>query len=245
MKRAAPLFGAGEFALPSLSILLVDDNRFFLTLEKQFLQKTPATIIEATSAEEALMFCRQQRPDLIYMAHDPAGIDGASACRQIKADPLLASIPVVLVYDQDASALRSLCEASGSDGTVTKPLDRRLFLDVGCRFLEGIREQRSPCLFQVSYLFRGEKFSCTCLDISTGGLFLKTTAPPAAGTPLELTFSLPGPASPIDCRGNVTWMNTPQKMLKPNYPHGFGVKFSEISDQAVARIKIFLERNRR
>jgi len=57
----------------SLCVLLVDDSKFFLELGKSFLRNTPAAILTAPSAEEALAMARGHRPSLVFMAMDMRG----------------------------------------------------------------------------------------------------------------------------------------------------------------------------
>ena len=72
-----------------LCILLVDDAKFFLELEKQFLKNTPATLLTASSGKEALEIAKESRPSLVFMDVDMPEMDGLDCCRQFKADPFL------------------------------------------------------------------------------------------------------------------------------------------------------------
>lgn len=227
----------------STTILLVDDSRFFLTIEKQFLRNTPTSLHEAQTAEEALDLCRRQKPDLIYMACDLRGLSGLDCCRQLKSTPALRSIPVVLICDENRPEQLDLCRQAGSDGVLSKPLDRRRFLEIGRSFLAGIRETRRLGLFRVRYRL-GERL-CTGkgLDISSGGLFLECYEPVAAGVVLhlEIQLSRPEQAGPwISCAGVVAWVNSRENPLKPNHPIGLGIKFTQLPESASAVLNGFL-----
>jgi len=228
----------------SPTILLVDDSRFFLTLQRQFLQATPAELAEAKSAEQALAQCRQKKPDLIYMDLELAGISGADCCRQIKADPQLRSVPVVLLCDETHPEQIDFCRQAGCDGVLTKPLDRRRFLELGRSLLAGIREKRKGCTLRIR--FRLDERLCIGkgLDISSGGLFLECgeTLKPGDSLKLEIQLSRVGEAGPwIFCSGTVVWINTLEKPFKPNHPEGYGVKFTVISAQALGVLNGFVK----
>lgn len=228
---------------PAATILLVDDSRFFLTIERQFLKNVPATLLEAQSAGQALELCRRQTPDLIYMASELPGTSGAECCRQLKADPRLGAIPVVLICDGQREEQIEQCRQAGSDAVLVKPLDRNRFLEIGRSFLAGIRETRRHCLFRVRCRAGERNFIAKGLDISGGGIFLDTSEPLAAGERLQLEIQLSRPDQPgpwISCSGCVTWVNSRENPSKPSHPLGYGVKFTEIPKQSAAVLNGFL-----
>jgi CheY-like chemotaxis protein len=227
----------------SATILLVDDSRFFLTIEKQFLRNTPATLLEAQSATQVLDFCRRQIPDLIYMACDLRGVSGIDCCRQLKGDPGLNSIPVVLICDENSPEQFDLCRRAGSDGVLSKPLDRRRFLEIGRSFLADIRETRRLCLFRVRYRHGEKLYTGKGLDISNGGLFLESSEPITAGENLQLEIQLSHPeqAGPwISCSGQVAWVNARENPRMPNRPFGLGIRFTQVPPGASAVLNSFL-----
>ena len=226
-------------------ILLVDDDRFFLTIEKQFLRTAPVAILEARSAAEAITLCRSQPPQLICMAYDLPGESGASACRALKADLKLRAIPVVMVCDSNASAAAEECRAAGCDGVLYKPLDRHRFLEVMRSFLAGIREVRRHCLIAVRFTAGGQPLTAKGLDISKGGIFLETSIPLPVGEPLELEIHLAraGEIGPwIQCHGSVAWVNRRDKLFKPTHPIGLGVKFTGIPAEASGPLVSFVRK---
>jgi len=227
------------------TILLVDDSRFFLTIERQFLRHTPATVHEAQNAEQTIAFCRNQKPDLIYMACDLRGVSGIDCCRKIKSDAGLRSIAVVLICDENEPQQIDLCRQADCDGVLCKPLDRRRFLEVGRSFLAGIREPRRLGLFRIRYRHGDKLCAGKGLDISGGGLFLESSEPLAAGEILqmEIQLSRPDQAGPwVSCSGVVAWINTRENPLKPNHPVGYGIKFTQIAETASAVLNGFLRR---
>ena len=214
-----------------LSILLADDSRFFRAIESQFLQKTPAEILEADDCDTALTIVRNERPDLVYIAFSLPPFGGADCCQRIKKDPELRTIPVVLVCDPDAPDQPEISRLKGCDACLSKPLDRHSFLQVGRQFLQGIREHRQPSFFPVTIIAGGEELSGKCLDISGGGMFVESKADLAPGTEIQLNFKLPGGlGEQLSCNAVVSWLNRKPNPMKPHYPHGLGIMFVKLPE---------------
>lgn len=217
-----------------LCILIIDDSPFFLELERQFLRNTPATVIVAPGAEEGLELARKKRPSLIFMDVDMPGLDGASACRRLKSDTELAGIPLILIGDRGNGEHEMAARAAGCDDFLEKPIDRRRFLETGHRFLVSIdrREPRRECSIPVRFACRGSSSTGLCIDLSSGGMFLECPPLAAQGEPLLLTFNLPdAERTPLQMRGRIAWVNSREQIIKPGYPHGYGVEFVDIPEE--------------
>jgi len=227
----------------SLKILLLDSSKFFRTIEKQFLSKTPAEILESGSGEEGLTLCKEQKPDLLFLSHDLTDMTGLEFCRKLKVDFGMRKLPVVMVCDENAKDQIDASRKAGADGIITKPIDRHKFMETGRHFLPTIREPRRTCLFPVECEIDGENYVGKCLDISSGGLFVDSPERFGIGKTFDLSFILPGQGSQkIKCRGVIAWYNERPNPTKPNYPLGFGVRFVDVSQVAISAIEAFTKR---
>lgn len=213
-----------------LHILLADDSRFFRTIERQFLQKTPASVDEVEGSDELFAKLQVELPQLLFLSCALRPLDGIECCRLIKADPGLRSLPVIMICEQGASQQLDDARKAGSDATLTKPLDRQTFLAAGRQFLSEIREHRKPCFMVVHFSWEGEARRGKCLDISSGGLFLESQLEIPVGTSMKLEFVLPDNGTPVSCLGEVAWHNRRPKLLKPHYPVGFGLRFLNLPE---------------
>jgi CheY-like chemotaxis protein len=72
------------------------------------------------SAEAALEFLRQARPDVIFMDHLMPGMDGFQAIQAIKGNPDTATIPVVMYTSQEGELYVSQARALGAVGVLPK-----------------------------------------------------------------------------------------------------------------------------
>lgn len=216
-----------------LCILLVDDSPFFLNLERQFLRQTPASLLEAKSAGEALALARSHRPSLVFMNIDMPEVDGLTCCQQFRNDRELKTIPIILIGDRTRPEQQAQALAAGSAGFLTKPLDRRQFLEVGHRLLVSIdrREPRRNCDIPVSFEWRGTERHGLCVDISSGGMFLKIDPAASKGDLLPLRLRLPDQdRTVVALTGRVAWVNMHNDLIKPGYPVGYGLEFINISE---------------
>jgi DNA-binding response OmpR family regulator len=234
--------------IQGLKILIIDSSRFFRSIERQFLSKTPAEILEASSAEEAITLWKEQTPELTYIAADLPEVSGVDCCHQIKALAGSKQASVILICDKGDPVQLSACQNSSSDGILTKPIDRHKFLEMGRQFLPTVREPRRTCLFPVCFQYNsaggdGSRFNGKCLDISSGGVFIETSDLLNLNSVIAIEFVLPfKDHSKIKCKGMVSWRNTRPSPTKPNYPLGLGVKFIDLSLEVQQTIQLFSTR---
>lgn len=223
-----------------LCILLVDESKFFLELEKQFLKNTPSTVLFATSGEKALELARDYRPSLVYMNLLIDGMSGVDCCKEFRKDADLKDIPIILIGDKSSDENESKARAAGANAYISKPLDRRVFLGVGHSFLLSIdrREPRRACNIRVHYLCRGRQLEGRCIDVSSGGMFLECLPTATKGEKLMVKFSLPDEhQTPVELTGRIAWANTTDVTIKPDYPLGYGIEFIDIPEAVGANLR--------
>ncbi|HOP41069.1 MAG TPA: response regulator [Geobacteraceae bacterium] len=226
-------------------VLLVDDTKLFLELEKNFLKLSPVQILTASSGEEALKVAATERPDLIFMDITMPGMGGIACCGAIKADPELHAIPVIMVSSHGEEEDLAACRKAGCDDYLTKPVDRKLFLEKARAFLKSIdrRETRVPCVAPVTFTLNGISLSGLTADISCGGIYVAAEREVKEKRALSLEIALPEASDgPISIQGVVAWENGVGRRKKTSLPPGFGVEFTEISESGSKDIRSFVER---
>jgi two-component system cell cycle response regulator DivK len=124
-------------------ILLVEDNMVNRRMAEFLLKSKGLVVIEAVTGVEAIELARTERPDLIIMDLQLAGMDGFEATRAIKADPLTRHIPVVAMTAYAMSGDRERALAAGCDGYITKPIDTKEFPVTILGYLAGRGETRA------------------------------------------------------------------------------------------------------
>ncbi len=78
-------------------ILLVDDDTDFVEATKTILEKEPYEVIVAHQGDEGLKKAREENPDLILLDVIMPVKDGFTTAEQLKKDPKLSKIPVLML----------------------------------------------------------------------------------------------------------------------------------------------------
>lgn len=112
----------------SKSILIVDDNEDNRQILIDLLSAAGYRIVEATNGLDAVALAASEHPDLVLMDIQLPGIDGHEATRRIKADPALASTPVIAVTSYALAGDDVKAAEAGCDDYVTKPFSPRALL---------------------------------------------------------------------------------------------------------------------
>lgn len=81
------------------------------------------------------------------------------------------------------------------------------------------------------------------VNLSTGGLYLKTDYPLKREENLLLIFTLPGQERSISCKVRVAWINSREYPRKADLAPGAGLQFVDISLESMKAIRRFMEHN--
>jgi PAS domain S-box-containing protein len=102
------------------TVLVVDDDPISRDLIARALSRQGLHIEVADGGEQALRLAKKLRPDVITLDVIMPGMDGWTVLSALKADPELASIPVILL---SFVGNKSLGFALGASDYLTKPVD--------------------------------------------------------------------------------------------------------------------------
>ncbi|GAA5448072.1 phosphate regulon transcriptional regulatory protein PhoB [Deinococcus depolymerans] len=104
------------------TILIADDHADLRKLIRMTLLGGPFSVMEAEDGPQALAAARARRPDLIILdVMMPGGLDGYQVCAQVKADPTLRDVPVILVTARAQRADLQAGQDAGADAYLVKP----------------------------------------------------------------------------------------------------------------------------
>lgn len=103
--------------------LVVDDSRTARVVLQQILKTHDLEVATAESAEDALAYLRDHRPDIIFMDHQMPGMDGFEAVSAIKNNPATATIPIMMYTAQQGELYVGQARALGAIGVLPKQLE--------------------------------------------------------------------------------------------------------------------------
>lgn len=109
-------------------ILIVDDVATNRIVMKVKLSAARYDVVPAASGAEALEIAASGGIDIIIMDMLMPGMTGAETCRKMRADPAMATIPVILVTASDDMEARIEGLSAGADDFLTKPVDELALL---------------------------------------------------------------------------------------------------------------------
>jgi CheY-like chemotaxis protein len=149
--------------------LVVDDSKSARVVLSRMLEKYGISVDTADSAESALDYMKDGRPDVIFMDHLMPGMDGLQAVQILKADPATAAIPVVMYTSQEGELYVGQAKAMGAVGVLpktVKPIDVTKIL-YQLRLLPDRRDSRPSSLQPVDE--QGEPRSVSVAEVAPDG----------------------------------------------------------------------------
>jgi len=106
-------------------ILVVDDEPDLLELVRVNLRQASYEVETAETGREALECLRRRPPDLLVLDLMLPDLSGTDVCRQVRQDPKLAALPIIMLTAKADEVDRVVGLELGADDYVTKPFSPR------------------------------------------------------------------------------------------------------------------------
>lgn len=106
------------------TILIVDDEPVGREVLASLLHQQDYKLIFADNGNDALLQAATHKPDLVLLDVMMTGMDGFEVCRHLRADRVLAEVPIILLTALDDRESRLQGIAAGADDFLSKPFDR-------------------------------------------------------------------------------------------------------------------------
>jgi CheY-like chemotaxis protein len=116
-------------AYHSKLILVIDDDAMNREVMEAFLQAEDYRVNVASDGAGGLEKAFDQPPDLILLDVRMPDKTGYEVCRELKADPRTADVPVIIVTGFSGEEERERGRAAGTDGFLTRPFSIDDFLE--------------------------------------------------------------------------------------------------------------------
>jgi two-component system, OmpR family, alkaline phosphatase synthesis response regulator PhoP len=126
--------------MAKMKILVVDDEADIRELVHLNLTREGYEVLDCESGEQALRLSRSKGPNLVVLDLMLPGIDGLEVCKQLKADPKTAQVPIVILTakGEEADVVAGL--EVGADDYVAKPFSGKVLVARVRRLLRKVAQ---------------------------------------------------------------------------------------------------------
>ena len=120
------------------TVLIVDDIPVNIILLKTMLARTNVKILTAVNGQEALDIVRQLRPQVVLLDIQMPILNSLEVLKEIKADPNLKDIAVIMVSAYTSSEAIEQSMNLGASGFIKKPVIMDILLSTVTAELDKI-----------------------------------------------------------------------------------------------------------
>ncbi|MHB8707402.1 MAG: response regulator [Desulfuromonadales bacterium] len=240
--RKGAVMGSGEGAgRERIRLVLADDSRLLLDMEKSFFPETEFEVFLAHNGCEAYNLVKTIEPEVVFLDLFMPLINGEECCRLIKSDLHLHATRVVLVAPDEEQQLQR-CYGAQCDQVVTKPIRRRNFI-AAVQALVG-QLPRVPARWPVrvaAELYDGDRccLQSWTVNLSEKGAYLEGGEMCPMGRNYTLLLK-PAGNEPLSIPARITWLNPGDAPRDRNLPSGFGLQFYDLTSEIRALLRKLL-----
>ena len=220
-------------------LLIVDDVKLFVHLSKAMLSREDLMIHTASNGRDALEIARRFKPNAILLDLYMPDMDGDEVCREIRSDPAICHIPVIMITTGSDGDGRRRCMYSGCDDFLTKPVRADILNKAVQKHLD-VRERVHPRtgVLLPCILDSGQDLLKTTIHtISAGGAFVKMDPPALPDSVHRLTFTLPEEQQDISVKALARW----NRLMFRDRPVGSGFEFVDMDENSFERLNLWVE----
>jgi uncharacterized protein (TIGR02266 family) len=200
------------------------------------------TPILASTTDEAIHLARKDSFSLILLDGDVAEPDLGTVITMLRSDAALKELPLVLFVTEDNRGKSQMLLSQGCTAVLTKPLDLAIMYGVLAR-LSG--QPRNTTRITVKMRVHVEIAEGTpekelaSVNLSEGGLYLRTLHPLPEGALIHIKFTLPHDTEIISLSAEVvrTFSLGAQFDCEP----GMGLRFIDIPEDTLLKIRNFIQ----
>lgn len=138
-------------------VILIDDDSTIHALVAAMLRSTGVRLDVASDGAHGLALARLEQPQLILLDNEMPGANGLQILTQLKSEPALSEIPVIMETGSEGNAVLTACFAAGAVDYVRKP-----FTSAELRARVGSVLERQRMLGELTAAARLDKLTGLC-----------------------------------------------------------------------------------
>lgn len=113
----------------TIRVLIAEDEPHIVESLSFVLQRSGYEVASVFDGESAIARLRSDPPDMMILDVMLPRLNGFEVLKQVKADPVLRAIPVIILTAKGQTHDRRMAEEIGVDGFMTKPFSNRDIVD--------------------------------------------------------------------------------------------------------------------
>jgi DNA-binding response OmpR family regulator len=110
------------------SILVIEDEDLVAQTIEHCLRRENFRVILARTGVEGLQLAKRHLPNMVVLDLIMPGIDGLTVCKEMRADPLLSDIPILMLTARTKDEDKVLGFLAGADDYLGKPFNINEFI---------------------------------------------------------------------------------------------------------------------
>ncbi len=225
------------------SLLIVDSSATYLFYMGMLLKRLEYTVRTSTTAEDALRAMADSLPSLVITDTALPRMNGVMLLRQMKRDPRLKAVPVIVHTSDRDPAVKEACTSTGCAGYFAKPAEP----DALYRAIQAATEYVPRQTIRIDTSLKAEVGVGSApgraarmeevTSLSEGGLYIMTLAPEPVNTVIPLRILIGNRRVPAKAVVLYSSVKTGGQHKVP----GMGMKFVDISPEDKAFVLDFIK----
>ncbi len=128
------------------TVLIVDDSPTIRRIATSVLERHGYRVLTADNGESGFDLALRERPNLILLDVRMPGLDGYETCKRLRATPVTAKTPIVMLSGSDGFFDQVQGYQAGSSVYLTKPCEAKEMVAAVKRFLSpGLQPELAAC----------------------------------------------------------------------------------------------------
>jgi len=218
-------------------VLLVDDTKLYLDLQRSFFTRQDCKVFTATTGLKALEIVQKETPDLVMLDLYLPEMDGFRVLERIRADK---EVKLVAIGLRDQEEDGRICRKMGVDAFLVRPVTKNDLIGTASKLLNMVLrvDARIQVEIEVFADQKKEKYFGRSRDISAGGTYVRSEKELKQDSQALLSFSLPGWTDTFSVKSRCLRVDKIPVEGKPLF--GLAFQFVDIGSFEREKIEVFV-----
>lgn len=194
----------------------------------------------AKTTEEGIRLTQKKNFSLIVLDGDLPDQERKMAISLLRSHAAVRELPLIVFITTENAVENKTLLAEGCSAIITKPVDLAMLYGIISR-LTGLQRDtpRIAVKFRVAVAEGTPEKELTCINLSEGGLYLRTHEPMPENTVLHLSFALPRSTETLSAAGEV--VRTALLSTEMEAEPGMGLRFVDLPEEVLLQIRNFVQ----